>query len=161
MGIESERVKPRTVGARVYTPSGWIHATFHLPPDQTFLSFLNRVEDFFTLTSVYLPWQQKPLEFLALQRNAALLVLPELSEAGAIEDEAVPHQVSCLLQGGVVMGTLHLPPDERVSDRLMRGAHFHSLRNCTVGLDATAGARVEGAPAALVNATRVVGIAEM
>lgn len=159
--MDSERVKQRTVAARVYTPSGWIHATFHLPAELAFLAFLNRTEDFFTLTSVYLPWQQKPLDFLALQRSAALLVLPDPSEAGTVDEGMIPHQVSCLLQGGVVMGTLHLPKEERVSDRLMHGGHFHALRNCTVGLDATAGARVEGAPAALVNATRVVGIAEM
>jgi hypothetical protein len=150
------------VAARIWTSSGWIVGTFHVPTAQPLLAFLNHTEDFFRLTDVQLPWQSRTLDFLALQRNAMQLVLPHAGELDSDGDGAVPHQVSCLLEGGVVMGTLGLPERERVSDRLIALQHFFVLRDCTVGLDYQAGrSSVESASRAVINASRVIGVAEM
>ena len=147
----------------MWTSAGWLTGTLHVPVDIPLLSFLNRPDDFLTLTEVQLPWQRNPLPFLALQRNATLLVIPEVDEVEGATEGPVSHQVSCLLQGGVVMGTLRLPHDERVSDRLTRRQRFFVLRDCTVGIDANAdGDRqtIEGTPAAILNGSRLVGVAE-
>jgi len=160
---DAARPEQRKVTARIYTPSGWILATFHVPTGQGFTDFLNASKDFFALTEVQLPRQTKPLAFLALQRTAAILLMPEDREIGEPEDGSVTHQVSCLLEGGVLMGALRLPESMRVSDHLMdRSSRFLVLRDCTVGLDAAGGnASVEAASVAIVNSGRVVGVSEM
>ncbi len=155
-------VPRKQVPSRIFTPGGWIVGTFHLAMGEEMLAHLDRSQ-FFTLTEVKLPHQNRPLPFLALQRTATILVLP--GDASVVRDaspETEVHQVSCLLEGGVVMGALRLPKDVRVSDHLMGTSRFFVLRDCTVGLDRTAGTHsVEAAPAALVSARRVVGVAEM
>jgi hypothetical protein len=156
------RPEQRKVKARIFTPSGWILGTFHVPKSQTLVAFVNSTERFFTLTEVQLPRQSRPLGFLALQRSATIMVIPDASEVGPPPEEAVAHPVSCLLSGGVLMATLHLPEGERVSDHLMAEPTFFSVRGCTVGLDAPgAKASVEAVSAALINASRVIGVSEM
>ncbi|MEM9190194.1 MAG: hypothetical protein AAGF12_13500 [Myxococcota bacterium] len=157
----------RKVTAKVYTTAGWIAGTFHVPEVVPFLEFLGGDEDFFTLTDVELPRQTSPLPLLALQRHSTALVIPSADEVGPAPESTTVHQVSCLLDGGVVMGSLYLPPDLRVSDQLTLsarpGRRFVVLRRCTVGLDQSlpGKAGVETARLALVNVERVVGVAEM
>jgi hypothetical protein len=155
-------VQRKQVPSRIFTQAGWIIGTFHLSLDEDLPTHLNRSE-FFTLTEVKLPHQMRPLPFMALQRTATILVLPgDPSVVPEAPAGTVVHQVSCLLEGGVVMGALRLPRDLRVSDHLIGASRFFVLRDCTVGLDRTSGTpSVEAASAALVSAQRVVGVAEM
>ena len=158
---DPDRPAQRRLTARMWTSAGWLTGTLHVPIDVPLLSFLNREEEFLTLTDAQLPWQRKALPFLALQRNAALVVVPETEEVEGATEGPVSHQVSCLLDGGVVMGTLRLPRDERVSDRLTRRQRFFVLRDCTVGIDVDGGRQtIEGTPAAIINGRGLVGVAE-
>ena len=150
------------VVSRIFTTSGWVVGTFHVPSGASLLGLLDRSK-FFTLTNVTLPQGGDPLPFFALSRIATVLILP--GEGATLNPTAqgeVKHQVSCLLEKGVVMGALHLPADVRVSDHLVGTERFFVLGDCTVGIDAGGrGGSVEATPAAILNAQRVVGVAEM
>ncbi len=150
------------VVSRIFTSSGWVVGTFHVPAGDSLLSHLERSK-FFTLTDVVLPQGGDALPFFALSRDATVLILP--GEPEAVKPSAqgeVLHQVSCLLEKGVVMGTLHLPGEVRVSDHLLGTERFFVLGDCTVGIDAGGrGGSVEAAAATILNAQRVVGVAEM
>lgn len=159
----SYRPAQRRVAARVLTPAGWLTGHFHVPEARPLVSFLNGTSDFFTLTHVRLPGQSADLEFLALQRSAALFVIPgddPLVEASDTHPEPPRSaQISCLLESGMLTGTLRIPPNLRVSDQLIRQAGFLALRDCTIALDQPQG--VEAASVVVVNAARVVGVAEI
>ena len=166
MAAGSEYPKQRQMDGRVYTPSGFLYGKFHLPEGTGFLDYLNGAKDFFTMTEVKLPNQSRPLPFLALQRRAAYLIVPgtdewvEVRDASSISQKI--HRVSCLFPGWLLMGTLSLPPDRRVSDHLLGGQRFIILWNCTIGLDA-AGAQptLEANPIVIANAATLIGVAEM
>ena len=158
----SQRPAQRVAPSRVFTPAGWLTANFHITAQTPFLPFLNRTGDFFTLTDVKMPGHSKPLPFLALQRSATILIVPPNDEkltGSAPEATETTHQISCLLERGVLMGTLELPSALRVSDYLMHQAGFIVLRDCTLGLDEPRG--IEALPIVVANADRVVGVAEM
>lgn len=164
--MDSDRPAQRLVPARIYTPSGWIAGTFHVLEEQPLLDYLNGAGGFFTLTDVTLPGQTSRLGFLALQRAAAIVVVP--AEAELIDSEArasartEAHVVSCLFEGGLLMGSLALPEGVRVSDELMAAPGFLVVGQCTIGIDRSASKpSVEAAPTALVQASRIVGVAEM
>lgn len=166
MVTDSAHPEQRQVPARIYTPSGWITGTFHVLKDQPFLQYLNGAGGFFTLTDVTLPGQTSTLGFLALQRAAAIVVVP--AEADLIDSEARAsartevHVVSCLFEGGLLMGSLALPEDVRVSDELMAARGFLVVHQCTIGIDRSASKpMVEAAAVAIVQASRIVGVAEM
>lgn len=136
--------------------------TFHVPAGETLLGVLDRSK-FFTLTHVTLPQGGDALPFFALSRTATVLILPGATGIVTPAPEGhVHHQVSCLLERGVVMGALHLPASVRVSDHLIGTERFFVLGDCTVGIDAGGrGGSVEATHAAILNAQRVVGVAEM
>lgn len=152
----------KQIVSRIYTTSGWVAGTFHVPDGGTLLELLDRSK-FFTLTDVTLPQGGEPLPFFALARTATVLVLP--GEGATLDPKSqgdVRHQVSCLLEHGVVMGGLHLPSEVRVSDHLIGTERFFLLGNCTIGIDAAGkGGSVEATHAAILNAQSVVGVAEM
>ncbi|MEM6960361.1 MAG: hypothetical protein AAF355_05630 [Myxococcota bacterium] len=157
-----QKPKQRKLASRVFTSAGWVLGTFHVPEKVPFMEFLNGTQDFFTLTEVKLPRQGRPMPFLALQRSAAALIVPGKDEwnrdARNIEN---CRRVSCLFDGGLVLGTLELPEETRVSDHLMRKQHFIVLRNCTVGLDLGDVPSMEANPIVIANTDRVIGVAEM
>jgi hypothetical protein len=159
---EAPQTPHTQVVSRIFTSSGWVVGTFHVPAGDTLLGHLERSK-FFTLTDVVLPQGGDALPFFALAREATVLVVP--GEPDAVSPTAqggVKHQVSCLLERGVVMGALHLPDEIRVSDHLIGAERFFVLGDCTVGIDAEGrGGSVEAATAAILNAQRVVGVAEM
>jgi len=161
---EGTRPEHKRLAARIYTPSGWIVGNFHVPQGRQLLPFLNETKQFFTLTDVQLPGHTRPLSFLAVQRSATILVVPAEAEniGGDVTGVATTHQVSCLLHGGLLMGALRLPSTVRVSDHLMATAQFFLLRDCTIGLDdPQRGGSVEATRLVLVNASRLVGVAEV
>ncbi|MBW2211722.1 MAG: hypothetical protein JRG67_11890, partial [Deltaproteobacteria bacterium] len=97
---------------RLFTPTGWVIGTLHVPEGVGLLPFLNGDEAFFRMTN-----------------EDALLGLHE-------GDTRTRHDVACLFDGGLVMGTLPLPKGVRVSDELMQSEEFFAIEDCTLGIDA-------------------------
>ena len=123
---------------RMYTPAGWVIGTLHVPDGATLLAFLNGDDSFFRMTNVSLPEQPRTISFLALQRKAVLLVVPGEDAQGEYERRgSALHDVACLFDGGLVMGTLALDEGVRVSDELMQSKEFFAIEDCTVGIDAS------------------------
>ena len=153
----------RKFGARFFTLAGWVLGTLHVPEAQTLFEFLNDTSAFYRLTNMSLPDQPESLEFMALQRSAVLLVVPAESN-GVTSPDSVPqtsHEVTCLFDGGLVMGRLSLPNELRVSDELMQSPDFFVLRDCTVGLDAAPDPVMEAEALVIVQASRMFGVAEL
>lgn len=154
----------RKVGTRILTPGGWVVGTLHVPERQTLLSFLNATEAFFRLTSVSLPDQPETLPFLALARKAAFVVVPPGEALIGLEhnpEDYVRHEVVCLFNGGMLMGTLPLASGVRVSDELMHSEEFFLVEDCTLGLDGAIEPIMEAEPLVLVHASELFGVAEL
>jgi hypothetical protein len=135
----------------------------HLPGGTALLPFLNGDEAFFRMTNVSLPEQPRTIPFLAIQRKAVLIVVPGedtslgLDEAG----QGVRHEVACLFDGGLVMGTLPLPKGIRVSDELMQSKEFFAIEDCTLGIDASPEPVLEAEELVFVHAAEMFGVAEL
>lgn len=127
------------------------------------LPFLNGGEAFFRMTNVSLPEQPRTIPFLALQRKAVLVVVPgEEAALGLIEDgDRERHEVACLFDGGLVIGTLPLPKGVRVSDELMQSQEFFAIEDCTVGIDAAPEPVLEAEELVFVHAAEMFGVAEL
>jgi hypothetical protein len=164
--VAIEYPEQRRIPARIHTLAGWVSGTFHVPVAKSFVEHLTASGDFLTLTDVLLPGHKNKLEFFALQRAATVLILPESTEEDlklvASPTDARSHAVACLLEKGVLNGTLALESRARVSDFLLEQKGFFVVRNCTLGTqDHSNDFAVEMLPLVIVHATRVIGIAEM
>lgn len=136
----------------------------HLPPDIGLLPFLNQHEAFFRMTNVSLPEQPSTIPFLAIQRKAVLIVVPGEDTQLGVQEEVrqVRHEVTCLFDGGLVMGTLSLPEGVRVSDELMQSHEFFAIEDCTLGIDAATPEPVmEAEELVFVHAAEMFGVAEL
>jgi len=171
---EPTRPAQRQVPCRIFTPAGFLMGTLHVPQEQTLIDFLNGTGHFLTLTAVTLPGQSQPLSFFALARSSAVLVIPATDELVVDEERSSIrsslHQVSCLFQGGLLMGTLALPEDVRVSDELMAARGFLLMNHCTLGVDAGGQSNANDSGSApsmqaanfvIVHASHIIGVAEM
>lgn len=148
---------------RFFTPTGWVIGTLHVPEGTGLLPYLNRDEAFFRMTNVSLPEQPRTIPFLALQRKAVLIVVPgEDTLLGIHEDpDRQRHEVTCLFDGGLVMGTLCLPRGVRVSDELMHSQEFFAIEDCTLGIDASPEPTMEAEELVFVHAAEMFGVAEL
>ena len=146
---------------RLFTPTGWAIGTLHLPEGMGLLPFLNGDEAFFRMTNVSLPRQPQTIRFLALQRKPVLIVVPGedtplgLQETGGRQRR---HEVACLFDGGMVMGTLPLPKGIRVSDELMQSKEFFAIEDCTLAFDASPEPVMEAEELVLVHADEMFGL---
>lgn len=155
-------MSPIATTARLFTPTGWVIGTLHLPEGMGLLPFLNRDESFFRMTNVSLPEQPRTIPFLALQRKAILIVVPgEDALLGMHDDGRDRHEVTCLFAGGLVMGTLPLPKGVRVSDELMQSEEFFAIEDCTLGIDASPEPLMEAEELVFVHAAEMFGVAEL
>jgi hypothetical protein len=164
--VATEYPEQRRIPARIHTLAGWLSGTFHVPVAKSFVEHLHAAGDFLTLTDVLLPGHKSRLEFFALQRAATLLILPETTEddlkLAEVASNAATHTVACLLERGVLNGTLALPPSLRVSDFLLSQKGFFVVRSCTLGTQGSADDfSVAMMPLVIVHAAGVIGIAEM
>ena len=148
---------------RLFTPTGWVIGIMHVPAGVGLLPFLNGDEAFFRMTDVSLPEQPRTIPFLAIQRKAVFVVVPgEKTLAGFHEDDTrVRHEVACLFDGGLVMGTLPLPEGVRVSDELMQSKEFFAIEDCTLGIDASPEPTIEAEELVFVHAAEMFGVAEL
>jgi hypothetical protein len=148
---------------RLFTPTGWVIGTMHVPEGMGLLPFLNSGEAFFRMTNVSLPEQPQTIPFLAIQRKAVFLVVPgEDAVLGLLEEnDREHHDVACLFDGGLVMGMLRLPKGTRVSDELMQSQEFFPIEDCTVGIDAAPEPAMEAEELVFVHAAEMFGVAEL
>jgi hypothetical protein len=156
-------VSPIATTVRLFTPTGWVIGTLHVPQGVGLLPFLSSDEAFFRMTNVSLPGQPPTIPFLALQRKAILIVVPgEDALLGIHEDDGRNrHEVTCLFAGGLVMGTLPLPKGVRVSDELMQSEQFFAIEDCTLGIDASPEPLMEAEELVFVHAAEMFGVAEL
>ncbi|TNF62215.1 MAG: hypothetical protein EP303_04365 [Deltaproteobacteria bacterium] len=76
-------------------------------------------------------------------------------------EKRVRHEVACLFDGGLVMGTLPLPKGVRVSDELMHSEEFFAIEDCTLGIDASPEPVMEAEELVFVHAAEMFGVAEL
>lgn len=161
--LERRRVSLSKSTIRLFTPTGWVIGTLHVPEGTGLLPFLNGEEAFFRMTNVSLPEQPRTIPFLALQRKAVLLVVPGEDVLLGLQEhpEQVRHEVACLFDGGLVMGTLPLRNGVRVSDELMQSEQFFAIEDCTLGIDASPEPIMEAEELVFVHAAEMFGVAEL
>lgn len=167
VGVAMNKYRPeqRKVSAHLYTPAGWMLGTFHVPRRGGFVDHLNQAKGFFTLTEVTLTGRAQQIPFFALQRSAVIFCVLSPDETflyGENRQAPVMKQVSCLLEMGVLHGTLEMPPQIRVSDYLTSGAGFITLRNCNVllGTSAHGGVVEQRYQTIILNSERVIGVSD-
>ncbi len=152
----------RQIGARVHTSAGWLNATFHMPLLHGFLDFLNQRHAFVKLTQARLPGSPEVTEFAAVRKTGILAIMPEGPEdqlqLAKPTVNVETRQVSCLLDTGLVLGTLEMREHTRVSDFLLHHPGFFLLRKAVVYDERTK--RHISSPIALINAEHVVAVSE-
>ncbi len=148
---------------RLFTPTGWVIGTLHLPEGRALLPFVNADHPFFRMTNVSLPEHPTTIPFLALQRKAVFIIVPgeDVSLGLQATEGTTAHEVACFFDGGLVMGTLRLPKGVRVSDELMQSEEFFAIEDCTVGIDASPEATMEAEELVFVHAAEMFGVAEL
>jgi hypothetical protein len=124
----------RKVTANVLTNLGWLHGTFNLPPHQSLVDFLAPGVQVLKFTRVQLPQSGDVIPFVALRREAVVLIEPTLNDdlietPGSI-GRTSPRDVVCLVAAGQVRGTLQVLVNVRVSDFLRQQASLIVLRHC-------------------------------
>jgi len=134
-----------------------------VPPGSGLLPFLNSDAAFFRMTNVSLPEQPRTIPFLALHRKAVLVVVPGEDALFGLPqgDERARHEVACLFDGGMVMGTLALSKGLRVSDELMQSQQFFAIEDCTLGIDASPEPVMEAEELVFVHGAEMFGVAEL
>ena len=117
------------------------------------------------LTEAQVPHEADRLAFVALRRDALVLVAPGLAEEGeGAEPSAYTTdlQVACLLPMGILRGTLRVIYNLRLSDHLQHTGHLLTLHRCLLapygGTANSPGAR--GLHSAIVNLNHTLGISE-
>jgi hypothetical protein len=153
----------RNVAADLLTTQGWVGGTLHLPSYLPLEEHIALGRHEFKLTGVAVPGEPERLRFLALRRDAVLIVAPAMPEE---EDPgsafSVPREVACLLPGGILRGTLQVFTNLRLSDHLQQQGPVVTMRRCLLtpyGATANSpGARTMHT--AIVNLRHAIGIAE-
>ena len=163
----SYRPEQQSLPARIFTTAGWVTGHVMAPKGRLWLEHINSCGHWLKLTDARLPSDPEPTSFFALARTAAIIFEPtagiDASQLANAPVDATDQQVSCLLDIGVVVGTVGLRPNIRVSDFLAQKAEFMHLKDVQVRLFGRHGeATLEMAMAdCFMNATKVVGISEL
>lgn len=166
MTTSSASTETRGVAAQVLTKAGWLTGRFHLAPGQALLDFLDRAEEFVSMTDVSHTSGSRLIPFFALQRRSMLVVVPDRHASGLAEVPGAAKTqataISCLFDQGFLHGQLELAPGMRVSDYLRRHPGFLVFRDCQLMLHPRQGdAGVDYRLAlALVNASRIIGVSQ-
>jgi hypothetical protein len=156
----------RKVTANVLTNLGWLHGTFHLPPHQSLVDFLAPGVDVIKFTRVQLPQTTELIPFVALRREAVMLIEPTLGDdlvetAGSV-GRTSPRDVICLLAAGQLRGTLEVLVNVRVSDFLRQQASLIVLRRCVFAHygEAESSPKTRQLECVIVNLSAAIGVAE-
>ena len=159
------RPRLRKVPVDALTGLGWLNGTLHVPSHLALAEFLALGSQPLKLTQVQVPNEVERLAFVALRRDALVLVAPGLADEGE-GGEATPYttelQVACLLPTGLLRGTLRVIYNLRFSDHLQQTGHLLTLSRCLLapygGTANSPGAR--GLNVAIVNLNHALGISE-
>ena len=155
----------RKVPVDALTVLGWLNGTLHVPSHLALSEFLALGSQPLKLTQAQVPNEPDRLAFVALRRDAVMLVAPALADEGAGAEASsytTDLEVACLLPIGILRGTLRVLYNLRLSDHLHQTGHLLSLRRCLLapygGTANSPGAR--GLHAAIVNLNHALGISE-
>jgi hypothetical protein len=159
------RPRLRRVPVDALTSLGWLNGTLHVPSHLALSEFLALGSHPLKLTEAQVPNEPDRLAFVALRRDAVMLVAPGLAEEGA-GAEATAYttdlHVACLLPMGMLRGTLRVIYNLRLSDHLQQSGHLLTLHRCLLapygGTANSPGAR--GLHAVIVNLNHALGISE-
>jgi hypothetical protein len=167
------QVEPKLVAARprlrkvpvdLLTDLGWLNGTFHVPSHLALSEFLALGSHALKLTGATVPDEAERLAFVALRRDAVVLVAPALAEEADAEASGYTTdlQVACLLPKGMLRGSLRVMYNLRLSDHLQQAGHLVTLNRCLLapygGTANSPGAR--GLHTAIVNLNHALGISE-
>lgn len=161
------RPEQQAISARVFTTAGWVTGHIRAPKRHVWLDHLNSCGPWVKLTDARLPGSTDESSFFALARTSAVLIEPTTPDSGMavqrILGDKATHEVDCLLDVGVISGTLELSPAIRVSDHLAQKTDFMALRDCQLQLFGRFGEATlqMELPLAFVNCGRLVGVSEM
>jgi hypothetical protein len=151
----------------VFTPSGFIRGTLHIPAVKTLPSFLNGADEILKLTEAVLPGNDQVHPFLGLHKSAVILVVPRVVLEGPKAGLGMPPRgqrpVTCLLSLGSIRGSLDVPDNLRTSDFLLRNTGFIEFHQCHVGSSLyfdPSEATGEALPLVIVNSRNMVGVTE-
>lgn len=153
----------RKLAVDLLTQLGWVSGTLHVPSHLPLEEHLAYGRHDLKLTGVAIPDEPDRLRFLALRRDAVLVVAPAIADEGPPASPfSTPRQVACLLPSAVLRGTLEVFTNLRLSDHLQQQGPVVTMRRC---LFAPYGATAHSAGArtlatAVVNLRRVIGISE-
>jgi hypothetical protein len=163
--VVAPRSRVRKVPIEALTGLGWLNGMLHVPHHLALTDFLALGSQPLKLTEAQVPNEPGRLAFVALRRDALVLVAPGLAEeAEAAEASAYTTdlQVACLLPMGMLRGTLRAIYNLRLSDHLQQTGHLLTLHRCLLapygGTANSPGAR--GLHAAIVNLNHALGISE-
>ena len=162
----SYRPEQRSIPVRILTSAGWLTGSLHLPAKSRLVEQLNRPTVFFRLTNVTLHGRNVQLPFLALHRHDMILVLPPATETDlhyVPETEPLsPHEVTCLLELGMVTGTIHTLRGVRTSDFVLNKQGFILVERATLRMGGLGGQAesIDREEKVIVNASCVLGVAE-
>lgn len=115
-GYRPDQRQPKV---QILTRGGWVSGTLHVPAKNAMVDYMNRPQEFFRMTDVSLQGRDAPLPFLALHRSAMMLLVPPADEEVLEQRTGGPWEtkpVTCLLEFGVVDGTIDVHQGIRVSD---------------------------------------------
>lgn len=154
----------REIPSVLFTTSGWIRGTFHVPQLHGFMDFIGKSADFLKITEVTLPHLKKNLAYFGLRRNAVLMIIPDCPE----EMLHLPRPlgkvrtigISFLLESGTITGNLALEGETRTSDFLTKEARWIILRDCTLGTSAGGSGAESRFPLLFLNAAGIIGASE-
>ena len=162
------RPRLRRVPIEALTGRGWLNGTLHVPSHLALSDFLALGSQPLKLTEAQVPDEPDRLAFVALRRDALVIVAPGLAEEG---DGAEPSayttdlQIACLLPMGLLRGTLRVIYNLRLSDHLRLQSGFIVVRDAQWTPHRVAGEAQQDArrtlPCVLVNAALVIGIEEV
>lgn len=158
----SHQPATRKVPARLLTTAGWMRATIPLLPSESLTEHLEVGQGgrFLTVIEAELPGTGDRVNYLAVQRDSVLLVVPDMpgdlerTPVGPLEE----HPARFLLEHGFLVGSVRMVKGTRLSTFLAHHAGFFPIHDArhhrSLGADPV---HLEGA---LVNACRLVAVVD-
>jgi hypothetical protein len=158
----AERTPLRRDAADILTSLGWLSGTLHIPSHLGLQEYLSLGTQELKLTGVRVPGESEQLRFLALRRDATLLVAPSVAEECQPSEYLRAREVACLLPSGILRGTLQVQANMRLSDHLSLEGPWVTLRRCLLAPYGETG-RSPAARAihtSIINLSQVIGISD-
>lgn len=158
--MSAYRPSQRKVHVELLAVPGWLSGIVHVPARTTLAGTFNRRSEFIPLTDATPDPGAQPLEFIAVRRQAIILVVPDAEEAQrgghAPPGHYEPMHLRCHLHDVTVEGTVEALASLRLSDFLETNAGFITMHDCTLEDNG----RTQRYPLLLVNTRHVLAVTE-